>query len=120
MQINVRMDKNIQGGEDLIQYVSSTLTEDLRRFENAITTLEVFLSDENAAKVGGKKCLIEARIAHHQPVVASHETDNLHQAISGASEKIFRVIDTMVQKLSNKNESARQEYVEENFSSDED
>lgn len=101
MNIQVNTDHNIQGGQDLHAFVIQNLTDEFERFSRAITRIEVHLSDENAAKSGGndKKCLLEARISNHTPVVVSHHADSVHQAIYGASSKLVRALNEMVGKL---------------------
>ncbi len=103
MNVQVRTDHNIEGSAELNKYVESLLVEHFARFKNAITRIEVHLSDENAGKfgVGDKRCLLEARIANHQPIVVSHHADNIHVAIEVASNKLLRSLDNMVGKLTN-------------------
>lgn len=104
MNIQVNTDHNIDGSEELHNYVKNNLTEAFDRFNGAITRIEVHLSDENAGKVASadKRCLLEARVAHHQPIVVSHHADNIHQAIEHASDKLLRALDTMVGKLTDR------------------
>lgn len=104
MNIQVNTDHNIEGSEELNHYIGSNLTEHFERFKNAITRIEVHLSDENAGKVSenDKRCLLEARIANHQPLVVSHHADTIHQAIEGAADKLLRSLDTMVGKLTSR------------------
>jgi ribosomal subunit interface protein len=120
MNIQVNTDHNIEGSEELNNYIGSNLTEHFERFKNAITRIEVHLSDENAGKVSenDKRCLLEARIANHQPVVVSHHADTIHQAIEGASDKLLRSLDTMVGKLTSR-VSAKDLLVEEKVVTDE-
>ena len=101
MNIQVNTDHNIEGSAELNSYVESNLSEHFARFKNAITRIEVHLSDENANKTGGndKRCLLEARIANRQPIVVSHNSDTIHQAIELASDKLLRSLDNMVGKL---------------------
>jgi len=101
MNIQVRTDNHIEGSAELNSYVESNLSEHFARFKNAITRIEVHLSDENANKTGGndKRCLLEARIANRQPIVVSHNADTIHQAIEMASDKLLRSMDNMVGKL---------------------
>lgn len=101
MIIQVSTDHNIEGSAELNNYVVSSLTDSVARFEGVITRIEVHLSDENGNKTSAndKRCLLEARIAHHQPIVVSHHADNIHQAIE-AHHKLVRSLDTMVGKLS--------------------
>lgn len=120
MNIQVNTDHNIEGSEELNTYIGSNLAEHFERFKNAITRIEVHLSDENAGKVSenDKRCLLEARIANHQPVVVSHHADTIHQAIEGASDKLLRSLDTMVGKLTSRT-SAKDLIEEEPVVSDE-
>lgn len=121
MNIQVNTDHNIDGSEELHNYVKSNLSESFERFNGAITRIEVHLSDENAGKVASndKRCLLEARIANHQPVVVSHHADTIHQAIETASDKLLRALDTMVGKMSDK-KSPKDFIVEEKITSEED
>ena len=104
MNIQVNTDHNIESSEDLHNYVKNNLSESFERFNGAITRIEVHLSDENAGKVASndKRCLLEARVANHQPIVVSHHADTIHQAIENASDKLLRALDTMVGKMSDR------------------
>lgn len=104
MNIQVNTDHNIEGSAELNRYVSTSLGDVLERFKVAITRIEVHLSDENASKTGGmdKRCLLEARISHHQPIVVSHHDTSIHQAIETASGKLLRALDHMTGKLTNR------------------
>ncbi|MBA2405617.1 MAG: HPF/RaiA family ribosome-associated protein [Bdellovibrionales bacterium] len=103
MNIQVNTDHNIEGSAELNNYVTGTLSEAFERFNGAITRIEVHLSDENAGKTSAndKRCLLEARISHHTPIVVSHHADTIHQAIEGASDKLLHSLDKMVGKLTN-------------------
>lgn len=105
MNIQVNTDHNIEGSQELNTYVEGSLSEAFERFKGAITRIEVHLSDENAGKTSSndKRCLLEARVSHHTPVVVSHHADTIHQAIEGASDKLMRSLETMVGKLTNHN-----------------
>ncbi len=97
MLIEVNTDRNIQGSEELNAFVERVLEQDLGRFEKAITRIEVHLADENADKTGerDKRCTLEARIAHHQPMAVTHHADSVHQAIEQASHKLLRALNSM-------------------------
>lgn len=103
MNIQVNTDHNIEGSAELNSYIESSLSEAFARYKVAITRIEVHLSDENAAKSVGndKRCLLEARISHHQPIVVSHHADTIHVAIEMASDKLLRALDNMAGKLTN-------------------
>jgi hypothetical protein len=61
-----------------------------------LTRVEVHLSDVNAAKHGvdDKRCLLEARLAGLQPLAVSHEAESLRSAITGATRKLVRSLDS--------------------------
>ena len=104
MNIQVNTDHNIEGSADLNSYIEASLTEAFARYKVAITRIEVHLSDENAGKTGSndKRCLLEARISHHQPIVVSHHADTIHIAIEVASDKLLRALDNMAGKLTDR------------------
>jgi len=103
MNIQVNTDHNIEGSAELNSYIETNLSTVFERFKVAITRIEVHLSDENAGKAGAndKRCLLEARVSHHQPIVVSHHADTIHIAIDAASDKLLRALDSMAGKLTN-------------------
>lgn len=113
MNIQVNTDHNINGSADLNTYVENSLSEAFERYNGAITRIEVHLSDENAGKTSAndKRCLLEARVSNHTPIVVSHHADTIHQAIEGASDKLLRSLDSMVGKLTDRT-SPKDLYVE--------
>lgn len=94
MSIQVSTDHSISGSDELKDYVEIHLSEILSRFKGAITHVDVYLSDENAGKTGGmgKRCLIEARVSNHQPIVINHNENSIHQAIEMASDHLLRAL----------------------------
>jgi ribosomal subunit interface protein len=101
MKIQVNTDHNIEGSAELNTYIETSLSTTFERFEVTITRLEIHLSDENAGKTSAndKRCLLEARLSNHQPVVVSHHADTIYQAIEVASDKLLRVLDKVAGKL---------------------
>ena len=95
MQIHTHTDKNIEGGERLSLHVQTLLQSKLSSFRENITRVEAHLSDESSQKSRGddKKCVLEARPAGMQPLVVTHFAETLDHAISGASEKMERLLD---------------------------
>lgn len=114
MNIQVNTDHNTAGSQELTHFIESSLKEHFERYKNAITRIEVHLSDVNGGKTAAndKRCLLEARVANRQPVVVSHNADTIHQAFEAASEKLMRSLDTMVGKLTDRN-SPKEFLVEE-------
>ncbi len=103
MNIQVNTDHNIEGSAELDAFISATLATAFERYSQAITRIEVHLSDENAGKTGAndKRCLLEARVANHQPIVVTHDADTIYQSIEESSDKLLRALDNMVGRLSN-------------------
>ncbi len=100
MLVQVITDNYIEGSEDLSRSIEDGLHAELGHFSDRITHLEVHLYDLNGPKAGvDKRCMMEARLAGLSSVSASHEADNLDEAIDGASEKLHRVIEHKLGKL---------------------
>lgn len=101
MNIQVNTGHDIIGSENFNEYITGRLNEDFARFKNAITRIEVHITDQNANKSGDKdkRCLLEARVANRKPEVVSHEAETVHQAFDGASEKLMRSLNSMVGRL---------------------
>jgi hypothetical protein len=100
MLIQINTDRNIEGSTELIAHFSSLLKEQLGRFEEHITRLEVHLSDENAQREAGndKKCVLEAKIKGKDPVVITTLEDTIHKSVKIAAEKMFLTLDKSIQK----------------------
>jgi ribosomal subunit interface protein len=103
MKIQVNTDHNIEGSAELNTYIETSLSTTFERFEVTITRLEIHLSDENAGKTSAndKRCLLEARLSNHQPVVVSHHADTIYKSIEMASDKLLRALDTVAGKMTN-------------------
>ncbi|MBH47878.1 MAG: hypothetical protein CME71_06870 [Halobacteriovorax sp.] len=101
MNIQVRTDNNIEGSEELNQFIETSLLDSFQRFSGAITRIEVHLADENGSKNVGddKRCTLEARVANHSPVVVTHHSDSIHRAFEAASHKLLTSLDKMAAKL---------------------
>lgn len=100
MKIQVNTDNNIKGREELAAYVQTLIKDGLDRFDEQITRVEVYLSDENSHKEGpeDKRCLLEARLVGLDPVVVSHLALTLHQAVDGATAKMKKALTSAVEK----------------------
>ena len=102
MQVQVNTDNHIKGDDALSRLVEAEVDGSIGRFGEQITRVEVHLNDLNGHKAGiDKRCMMEARIAGHQPVAVSHEAGTLEEAISGAAEKLERTLDRTLGKLGN-------------------
>ncbi len=105
MQVQINTDHNIEGNNAMAQEVEGVVRGTLDRFSEQITRVEVHLSDENSEKKSGtrdKRCLLEARLAHRQPIVVSHQAATLEQAVDGATEKMKRSLDSTLGRAANR------------------
>ncbi|CAN7514081.1 HPF/RaiA family ribosome-associated protein [Pseudoduganella sp. LjRoot289] len=104
MQIKVNTDKTIEHHASLDEHVQTVVTAAISRFAEQITRVEVHLSDNNSQKSvdGDNRCLMEARVTGYQPIAVSAHAATLHQAISGAADKLRRAIDSALGRLSDK------------------
>lgn len=90
MTILLNTDKNISGNERFEKYVHSTINEDMSRFGDHITRIEVHFSDENGAKEGAsdKRCKLEARLKNKQPIAVSSNANTLEKALNNTLGKL--------------------------------
>jgi ribosome-associated translation inhibitor RaiA len=105
MHVQINTDTNIKGDNALVQRVEAIVSGTLDRFSEQITRVQVHLSDENSHRKPGtddKRCLLEARLAGHQPIAVSHQAATLEQAVDGAAEKLKRVLDGTLGRLGNR------------------
>jgi ribosome-associated translation inhibitor RaiA len=103
MIIQFNTDKNIEGGEKQVSYLRASIEEELDRFSEHITRIEVHLSDENSSKTGqdDKRCLLEARLKNRQPIAVTANTNTIEQALFDALEKLKATLETIDGKLKN-------------------
>jgi len=101
MQVQVNSNHTIHTGESFERWASTELNESLSRFKDDITRIEVHMSDENSDKVSTdhKRCMIEARLAHHEPLAVNHHASSQDEAFRGASEKLKRLLEHTLDKL---------------------
>ncbi len=100
MQIQVNASNGIANTETLDRWAETHLQDALDRFKHDVTRVEVHLSDENADKAGSadKRCTMEARLVHHQPLAVHHDGATQDDAIRGATDKLKRVIETTLDR----------------------
>lgn len=103
MQIQINIDRNIEGYEALDVQVSGAVQSALSRISEHITRVEVHLSDENSNKKGGNedmRCVMEARVKSRRPIAVTHRAATLDQAVDGAAEKLTKLIKSTLGRLS--------------------
>lgn len=97
MQIQVNT-TGLSNKETLDRWATQYLQDELARFRHDITRVEMHLSDENGDRAGGKRCMLEARLAHHQPLAVRHDGDNQDLAVRGAADKLKRLVESTVER----------------------
>lgn len=102
MIIQLNTDVNIKGTEALAEQVGAVVRGALEHLSQHITRVEVHLSDADSDAKSGQsdmRCLLEARPAGHQPVVASHQAPTLAEAVAGAADKLQRSLESLLGRL---------------------
>jgi hypothetical protein len=103
MQVQVNTDKAITHDASLDDHVEGVVRSALERFGEQVTRVEVHLGDNNSSHKSGpnhKRCMMEARVAGIPPIAVTDQASELRQAISGASGKLVRALDTAIGKRS--------------------
>ena len=103
MIIQVNSDNNLDVHETYQAQLKDLLLEELSRFDEHITRLEVHLSDENGNKESedDKKCMIEARLKGRQPMAVTDVANTYDLAVNGAIDKLKTSLDTILGRLRN-------------------
>ena len=96
MRVQVNSDKQVKVDAEFSQALKAEVKRALARFEDRLTTVEIFVSDVNSAKPGlrDKRCLVEARQAGKKPVSANFAAATVEQAVRGAAGKMKRLLET--------------------------
>jgi len=108
MKIQVNTDTHIDGHERLATHVSATIEHALKRFSDHVTRVEVHLSDENGDKTGplDQRCMLEVRLEGRQPVAVTEHANTQEQAVSGATQKMLRLLDSTLGRLNDHRDRA--------------
>lgn len=103
MTILLNADNNLNIHESFGEKLKNLLTEELSRFSEHITRLEVHLSDDNGGKDGlnDKRCMLEARLEGRQPIAVTANADTHEQSVSAAIDKLKHTLDSIVGRLRN-------------------
>ncbi len=103
MTIQINTDKSLSVHETYQAQLKDLLSQELSRFDEHITRLEVHLSDENGNKESenDKRCLLEARLKGRQPIAVSDVANTNDQAVNGAIDKLKASLDTILGRLRN-------------------
>jgi ribosomal subunit interface protein len=65
----------------------------LKRFAEQVTRIEVHLHDDNGPKSGkDKRCVVEVRLAGHQPMAVEGQAVDMYEAIRVTCGKLERAV----------------------------
>ncbi len=103
MTIQFNTDNKVTLSEERRAPLISLISEELIRFSNQITRVEVHLSDENGDKeeLNDKRCMIEVRLAGMKPIAVTNHANTHEQAVEGAVEKLKTSLNTIVGRMRN-------------------
>ncbi len=103
MQVQVNSNHTIHTGESFERWASTELNASLSRFKDDITRIEVHMSDDIGDKASAehKRCVMEARLAYHEPLVVNHRAPSQDEAFRGASDKLKHALEHLQGKLRN-------------------
>lgn len=102
MQVNIHTDNHIEGSDRRETYFTEIINQKLKRFDDYITSLEIYVTDENGKDKSGAadiRCQIEARISGKSPLSVTNHADTVEKAIAGAIEKIKHALDHAYDKM---------------------
>lgn len=99
MQIQVNY-ANTPPSDALETHLRSELDASIAHLADRITRVEAHISDLNAHKHGptDKRCLLEARPAHMDPIAVESCTDDFHSAVTDAAHKLRRALTTRFER----------------------
>lgn len=110
MKVQVNTSNGVDNKDALERWASEFLNEQLARFDEDITSIEVQMSDENHASKGGgvdKRCMMEARVNGRTPIaVTSHGSDQ-NLAFRGAAGKLESALEHALGKLDRREHRGR-------------
>ena len=100
MKIEVRA-ADLEASDAIVEHVNKRVHAAVHHWEGQITRVEAHLHDDNSKKAGSqdKRCVLEVRMANHQPMVAEDSSDDLYEAITGAAKKLGTVVQRKLEKL---------------------
>jgi len=105
MFVQVKAGNDTKTNESRQAEFAGIVEASLIRFGDQLTSVEVFVSDENGRdKQGGddKRCLIEARLAGMEPIAVRTHAATFEAAVSECADKLERTLDRRLGRLNDK------------------
>ena len=110
MKVQVNTSNDIENKDTLERWASDYLNEQLARYEQDITSIEVQMTDENHAGRGGdgdKRCMMEARVNGRAPIAVTNYGADQNVAFRGAAEKLVNALEHAYGKLDRREHRVR-------------
>ena len=113
--IQINTDNNIHGTDALTSEISATIEQSLERFKEQITRVEAHVSDGSRGKSGQRdhRCMLEARLEGLKPMAVTEHAGTLDQAVLGASEKLYSLLDSTLGKLDSRPKNTPRDTLDE-------
>lgn len=107
MKIQLNTDNHLNISESFGKKLEEQFSQQLDRFSDHVTRLEVYLSDQDGPKngVNDKKCILEARLENRKPVAVSGIGNTYDQAVTEAIDKLKASLDTILGRLTDQRTS---------------
>ena len=101
MHFQVRTDNHLPNSQELTDKIRDEVEGALAaRYEGQLRRVEVYLQDMNGHKHGvDKRCSIEVSLAGHQAVAAEAKASTIDDAVTGAVDKVLRVLEHTIGKI---------------------
>ena len=101
MHIQFNADKNLTIHEEFRDKLKDLLLDQLNRFSENITRLEVHFSDENGNKEGqnDKRCMLEARVEGRKSIAVTAYANNYELALDASVEKLRSILDGFFEQI---------------------
>lgn len=110
MKVQVNTSNDIENKDTLERWASDFLNEQLARYEQDITSIEVQMTDENHAARGGdgdKRCMMEARVNGRAPIAVTNYGADQNVAFRGAADKLANALEHAFGKLDRREHRVR-------------
>lgn len=105
MKVQLHTDKHVLVDAELSERIERSVADDLARYGEHLTRVEVHLTDQSGGKrTGGDdvRCLMEARPAGMQRIAVSHNAPTVAEALAGAVEKLLHALGHAYDRLDDK------------------
>jgi len=100
MQIQLNTGPGIEGKATLEEWAGDHLRQQLHRFGDHVSRVDIHLSDENSGRTTAddKRCTLSANLVGAGALAVHENAANVDQALRGAVDKLVRAVSSHVDK----------------------